>query len=137
HHRQRHKGRPARGPPAGAGRHRGPHRRAAGAAGRTPGERVRLHGPGAHPGSRRRVGQCRPADRPARPGITHDLLRSGGPTMSAVATVLHMEFRLVVLPAYLGDAALTLFILIPLYPMILGISDLVPAVFIALSEANV
>ena len=56
--------------------------------------------------------------------------------MTAVATLLHKEFRLVVPPAYLGVAALTLFNLIPHYPMILGISYFLPALFIALSEAN-
>lgn len=56
--------------------------------------------------------------------------------MTAVANLLHKEFRLVVPPAYLGVAALTLFNLIPHYPMILGISYFLPALFIALSEAN-
>lgn len=56
--------------------------------------------------------------------------------MSTVATLLHKEFRPVVPPAYLGVAALTLFNLIPHYPMILGISYFLPALFIALSDAN-
>ncbi|WP_168211782.1 ABC-2 transporter permease [Ruania zhangjianzhongii] len=56
--------------------------------------------------------------------------------MSSVAALLHKEFRLVLPPAYLGVAALALFNLIPHYPMILGISYFLPALFIALSEAN-
>src|SRR5690625_6820807 len=56
--------------------------------------------------------------------------------MSTVTALLHKEFRLVVPPAYLGVAALTLFNLIPHYPMILGICYFLPTLFIALSEAN-
>lgn len=56
--------------------------------------------------------------------------------MTAVASLLHKEFRLVMPPVYLGVAALTLFNLIPHYPMILGISYFLPALFIALSDAN-
>ena len=56
--------------------------------------------------------------------------------MTAVVNLLHKEFRLVMPPAYLGVAALTLFNLIPHYPMILGISYFLPALFIALSDAN-
>lgn len=56
--------------------------------------------------------------------------------MNTVATLLHKEFRLVVPPVYLGVAALTLFNLIPHYPMVLGISYFLPALFIALSDAN-
>ena len=54
----------------------------------------------------------------------------------STATLLLKESRLVVPPAYLGFAALTLFNLIPHYPMILGISYFMLALFIALSEAN-
>ena len=54
----------------------------------------------------------------------------------STAALLLKESRLVVPPAYLGFAALTLFNLIPHYPMILGISYFMLALFIALSEAN-
>ena len=54
----------------------------------------------------------------------------------STATLLLKESRLVVPPAYLGFAALTLFNLIPHYPMIIGVSYFMLALFIALSEAN-
>ncbi|HIZ36196.1 MAG TPA: hypothetical protein H9815_10485, partial [Candidatus Ruania gallistercoris] len=54
----------------------------------------------------------------------------------STAALLLKESRLVVPPAYLGFAALTLFNLIPHYPMIIGVSYFMLALFIALSEAN-
>lgn len=54
----------------------------------------------------------------------------------STATLMYKEARLVVPPAYLGFAALTLFNLIPHYPMIIGVSYFMLALFIALSEAN-
>lgn len=54
----------------------------------------------------------------------------------STSTLLHKEYSLVVPPPYWAFAALTLFNLIPHYPMILGISYFMMALFIALSEAN-
>ena len=54
----------------------------------------------------------------------------------STAALLYKESRLVVPPTYLGFAVLTLFNLIPHYPMILGISYFMLALFIALSDAN-
>lgn len=55
--------------------------------------------------------------------------------MSTTA-LLYKEARLVLPPTYLGFAALTLFNLIPHFPMILGVSYFMLALFLAFSEAN-
>lgn len=54
----------------------------------------------------------------------------------STAALLYKESRLVVPPAYLLVTGLTLFNLIPHYPMILGVSYFMLAVFFAFSEAN-
>lgn len=54
----------------------------------------------------------------------------------STATLLYKEARLVAPPVYLGVAGLTLFNLIPHYPMILGISYFMLALFMAFSEAK-
>ncbi|WP_150462758.1 ABC-2 transporter permease [Nesterenkonia ebinurensis] len=51
-------------------------------------------------------------------------------------TLLRKEVRLFLPPTYLLTAALTLFNLIPHYPMIIGASYFILALFIAFSEAN-
>lgn len=51
-------------------------------------------------------------------------------------TLVHKEVRLFLPPVYLLTAALTLFNLIPNYPMIIGASYFILALFIAFSEAN-
>lgn len=56
--------------------------------------------------------------------------------MTATATLLHKELRLVVPPVYFGVAALTLFNLIPHYPWIIGVTYFMLTVFFALSEAK-
>lgn len=55
---------------------------------------------------------------------------------SSTRDLVYKEFRLVVPPSYLGYAALSVFLLIPHYPMILGVAYFTLALFIALSEAN-
>ncbi|NDK30608.1 ABC-2 transporter permease [Nesterenkonia haasae] len=56
--------------------------------------------------------------------------------MSTTSALLLKEARLVVPPAYLGVVALTLFNLIPNYPMVIGASYFMLALFMAFSEAN-
>lgn len=54
----------------------------------------------------------------------------------STAALLYKETRLVVPPVYLLVAGLTLFNLIPNYPMIIGVSYFILAVLFAFSEAN-
>ncbi|MGD7706388.1 ABC-2 transporter permease [Microlunatus sp. Y2014] len=54
----------------------------------------------------------------------------------STATLLYKESRLVLPAGYLLIVPLTLFNLIPHYPMIIGVAYVLPALFIALSEAN-
>lgn len=55
---------------------------------------------------------------------------------NSVRNLLYKEFRLVLPLSYLGFAALAVFQLIPHYPLIIGVTYFMLAVFIAFSEAN-
>lgn len=55
---------------------------------------------------------------------------------NSTSKLLYKEFRLVLPLSYLGFAALTIFQLIPHYPVIIGVTYFMLALFIAFSEAN-